>query len=97
MARLAAEVAQYLTNRDVRPVHQDRADGRSQCSDRFEKAQPGHPVWPRADHDEVEVLESTLPYRSGRVRGSAEIDAFLVCEVCDYPEMPGIEIDDEQA
>ena len=96
MSRLAAEVAQDLTNRDVRSVHQDRAHGGSQRSDRFQKAQPGHSVGPRADHDEVEVLDSTLPYRSGRVRGSTDIDAFRVCEVCDRPEMPGIEIDDEQ-
>ena len=38
--RLTAEVAQHLTNRDLRPVHQDRADGRPQGSNCLEQPHP---------------------------------------------------------
>ena len=98
VTRFAAEVTQHLADRDLRPVHQDRAHGRSQGTDRFEKAGTGDPVPPGMDHHQVEILETALPYRPRGVARRTEIDPFLVREVGHRGgRVPGVEIDDEQA
>ena len=98
VTRFAAEVTQHLPDGHVRPVHQDRAHGRSQGTNGFEKAGAGHAVAPGVDHHQVEILEAALPYRPCCVGGSTQIDPFFIREVCDHSaRVPGVEIDDEQA
>ena len=97
VTRLATKVANQLAKGDPGAVDQDRADRGTERPYGLEDPYAEDAVDTGIDHDQVEVLESTLSYRTVGIHGRTNVDAFLFSDVCHRRGVTGIEIDHEQA
>lgn len=98
VTRLATKVANHLAYGDPGAVDQHRAYRRTERPDSLQDPYAEDAaVDAGIDHDQVEVLESTLSYRTVGIYGRTNVDAFLVSDVCHRRGVTGIEIDHEQA
>lgn len=96
VARLVAQLADDLTNRNLGAVHQHCPNRRAQRADSFEQADTRFAIDARIDQYQVEILQTALTDRALRVDGRTHIDALLVSEVRRHSAVTGVEIDDEQ-
>jgi len=96
VARLVAQLADDLTNRNLGAVHQHCPNRRAQRADSFEQADTRFAIDTRIDQHQVEILETALTDRALRVDRRTHIDALLVSEVRRHSAVTGVEIDDEQ-
>ena len=97
VARLATKVANHLANGDPGAVDQDRAYRGAKRPDGLQDPYAEDAIDAGIDHDQIEVLEPTLPYRTDGIYGRTNVDAFLFSDVCHRRGVTGIEIDHEQA
>ena len=96
VARLVAQLADQLTNRNLGAIHQHCPNRRAQRADSFEQADTRFTIDARIDPYQVEILETALTERAFRVDRRTHIDALLFSEVRRHRAVTSVEIDDEQ-